>query len=108
MARTLRLVSFSLPGTFPKELVPTPLARFVACCEPGLTKERLMECARARGWSPTWKQLPDWTREGQEAFGFAVTVDGMGVPLVAWMRRTVAVKRSPKGPECDPRQMSLF
>jgi len=108
MATTLQLVSFALPGTFPKELVPTPLARFIASCKPGLTKERLMESVRARDWSPTWKFLPEWTREGEEAFGFGLTVDGIGVPLVAWMRRTEKIARSPNAPEYDPRQMSFF
>lgn len=108
MATTLQLVSFSLPETFPKELLPTALARFIASCEPGLTKQRLMECARQFGWKPSWKPLLDWSREGVEAFGFGLTVDGIGVPLVAWMRRAEEVACSSRTPEYDPRQMSLF
>jgi len=108
MTTTLLLVSFALPPSFPPEAVPEPLAQFVANCVPGLTKRQLIARTGRRGWLPTWKPLPHLKRGEIEAFGFGLTVDGMGIPLIARMRHAKRDVMPARLPERDPRQMSLF
>ncbi|TDA45940.1 hypothetical protein [Burkholderia pyrrocinia] len=108
MANTLQLAAFALPPTFPPELVPEACAQFVRDCVPGLTKRQLLARARARGWMPSWKPLAHLERDGLEAFGFALTVDGCAVPLIARMRRGGRGVQPPRAPKRDPRQLNLF
>ncbi|WP_157765508.1 hypothetical protein [Burkholderia multivorans] len=107
MQSTLRLVDFALPPTFPPELVPKPLAQFVANCVPGLTKQQLIVRTSKCGWRPKWSAIPHLDRNGIEVYGFALTVDGVGVPLIVRMRRGQKAERPPKVPEKDPRQIDL-
>lgn len=108
MTDTLQLAFFALPPTFPPELVPEVCAQFVRDCVPGLTKRQLLARTRARGWRPTWHALPHLTRDGLEAFGFGLTVDGCGVPLIARMRRGGQGVQPAAVPTRDPRQLNLF
>lgn len=108
MADRFELVGFALPPTFPQELVPEAGARFVADCKPGMTKAELMRLTRAFGWRPSWKPEPHLNRDGIDAFGFGLTINGIGIPLIARMRRIEKVARLGRGPSHDPRQLSLF
>ncbi|RQR62880.1 hypothetical protein [Burkholderia sp. Bp9015] len=108
MATTLILVSFALPPSFIPEAVPKPLALFVANCVPGLTKHQLLARTARLGWKPTWEPIPKLKRGDIEAYGFGLTVDGLGVPLIARMRRAAKDVIPVKVPARDPRQMSLF
>ncbi|WP_080419737.1 hypothetical protein [Burkholderia ubonensis] len=108
MTDTLQLAAFALPQTFPPELVPEACAQFVRECVPGLTKRELIARTRARGWRPTWQPLPHLARDELEAFGFGLTVDGCGVPLIARMRRVGQGVQPAPMPERDPRQLNLF
>jgi len=108
MTDTLQLAFFALPPTFPPELVPEACAQFVRDCVPGLTKRQLLARTRALGWRPTWQPLPHLTRDGLEAFGFGLTVDGCGVPLIARMRRVAQGVQLTPHPIRDPRQLNLF
>ncbi|RQR45287.1 hypothetical protein DIE19_35660 [Burkholderia sp. Bp9126] len=49
---------------------------------PGLTKRQLIARTARLGWPPTWRRLPRLQLNEVEAFGFALTVDGMSVPLI--------------------------
>ncbi|MCA8325908.1 MULTISPECIES: hypothetical protein [Burkholderia] len=108
MTDTLQLAFFALPPTFPPELVPEACAQFVRDCVPGLTKRQLLARTRARGWRPTWQALPHLTRDGLEAFGFGLTVDGCAVPLIVRMRRGGQGVQPTPNPIRDPRQLNLF
>ncbi|OXJ22525.1 hypothetical protein CFB82_40430 [Burkholderia sp. HI2714] len=108
MTDTLQLAAFALPPTFPPDLVPEACAQFVRDCVPGLTKRQLLARTRARGWQPSWQPLPHLTRDDLEAFGFSLTVDGCGVPLIARMRRVEQGVEPPSVPERDARQLPLF
>ncbi|WP_175743680.1 hypothetical protein [Burkholderia ambifaria] len=108
MTDNLQLVAFALPPTFPPDLVPEACAQFVRDCVPGLTKRQLLARTRARGWRPSWKPLQHLTRDDLEAFGFGLTVDGCGVPLIARMRRVGQGIEPPPAPVRDSRQLSLF
>ncbi|WP_205182523.1 hypothetical protein [Burkholderia sp. LMG 13014] len=107
MAAKLVLVSFALPSSFPPDLMPAAGAEFVAACLPGLTKQELLARAKRLGWRPSWKPLASREDDGLQAYGFGLTIGGMGVPLIARMRaRTVGRPRKPQ--EQDPRQLRLF
>lgn len=114
MTQSLTLVAFALPPTFPPEFMPDAGKQFVDTCAPGKSRTWLMRRARELGWAPTWKPLPQFDRDGIEAFGFGLTIDGMVVPLIARMQRVARRASLPRVidgsrvPECDPRQMSLF
>ena len=60
------------------------------------------------GWKPMWEPIPKLKRVDIEAYGFGLTIDGVGVPLVARMRRAAKDVLSVKMPERDPRQMSFL
>ena len=104
----LVLVAFALPPLFPPEAVPDAGARFVAACHVGMTKRQLLSKARAAGWRPSWDTLPNLERDGVEAYGFALSIEGTTVPLIARMRRTQAHAKVSRKVERDPRQLSLF
>ncbi|WP_049097539.1 hypothetical protein [Burkholderia cepacia] len=108
MSTTLLLDSFALPPSFPPEFVPMLVARFVADCVPGLTKSELLARTENLGWMPTWRPLPKLKRGDIEAYDFGLTVDGLGVPLVARMRRGSSDVMPATMPVRDPRQLSLF
>lgn len=108
MTHTLQLAAFALPPTFPPELVPEACAQFVRDCVPGLTKRQLLARTRARRWRPTWQALPHLIRDGLEAFGFGLTVDGCVVPLIVRMRRVGQGVQPAVAPIRDPRQLNLF
>lgn len=108
MTDTLQLAAFALPPTFPPELVPKACAQFIRDCLPGLTKHQLLARTRAREWTPTWQPLKHLTRDGLEAFGFSLTVEGFAVPLIARMRRVEEGTRPTPVPARDSRQMTLF
>ncbi|AOK02565.1 hypothetical protein ABWH74_001208 [Burkholderia vietnamiensis] len=105
---TLPLVSFALQPSLPPEWVPKPLAQFVANCVPGLTKRQLLARTARLGWKPSWEPIPKLKRDDIEAYGFGLTIDGVGVPLIARMRIAAKDVMPIKVPERDPRQMSLF
>ncbi|WP_156992238.1 hypothetical protein [Paraburkholderia oxyphila] len=48
------------------------------------------------------------TRDGLEAFGFGLTVDGCVVPLIARIRRVGQGVQPARVPVRDPRQLCLF
>jgi hypothetical protein len=108
MREKLELAAFALPPSFPQEYVPEAVARFVKTCQPGMSKGELLRLTRARGWRPSWKPQAHLNRDGLDAFGFGLTIDGVGVSLIARMRRIEMVARASVGPSHDPRQMSLF
>ncbi|WP_322058462.1 hypothetical protein [Paraburkholderia sp. J63] len=108
MTDSRQLAAFALPPTFPPELVPEACAGFVRDCVPGLTRRQLLARTRARGWAPTWKPLAHLRRDGLEAFGFGLTVDGCVVPLIARMRRVGQGVQPAPVPARDPRQLNLF
>src|SRR6266851_4521577 len=95
----LELVSFGLPPTFPPELMPEAGARFVAECRAGMSQRDLVCLAEGRGWRPSWHALPHM---GEHVFGFGLTIDGCGVPLMVRMRRI----EQPAAPAGE--QASLF
>jgi hypothetical protein len=108
MADMLSLVAFALPPGFPPERVPEPGHDFVRQCVPGLSREQLMARTRRRGWAPRWKRLAHFDRGDVETYDFSLTIDGIGVPLIARMRREARVGQSLTPPERDPRQLCLF
>ncbi|WP_322074714.1 hypothetical protein [Burkholderia cepacia] len=92
-------VSFARPPSFPPEWVPKPLALFVANCVPGLNKRQLLARTARLGWKPMWEPVPKLKRDDIEAYGLGLTIDGVGVPLIARMRRAAKDVLSVKVPE---------
>ena len=107
MAGTLNLVSLELPPTFPPEALPEVVASFVRTCPMGSTQRALISDARRRGWDPSWEPLKELDQVNVKAFGFALVVTGLVIPLIARMTRT-ATKETPNMRERDPRQLELF
>lgn len=108
MAATLELVSFGLPGSFPPDRVPPPLAQYVAASVPGLSKEHLHARMRKLGWRPIWKRMSTFDTPNLTAFEVTLTMSNAVVPLIVRMRKVGAGTRPPAIPERDPRQMALF
>ncbi|KWN65897.1 hypothetical protein [Burkholderia stagnalis] len=100
MTDALQLVASALLPTF-----PPGGAQFMRDCLSGLTKRKWLAHTRARGFAPTWRPL---TRDGLEAFGFGLTVDGCVVPLIARMHRAGESMLLLAVPTRDPRQLSLL
>ncbi|MFA8329363.1 hypothetical protein [Burkholderia ubonensis] len=89
----LQLAAFALLPTLPPELVPEACAQFMRDWVPGLKRRQLLARTRARGWARTLRQLAHLTRDGLEAFGFGLTVDGCVEPLIARSRGEHAAAR---------------
>jgi hypothetical protein len=97
-----RLESFGLPETFPADLMPAAGARFVKDCIKGMDRATLTRMAHDRGFMPTWTQL---AHLGPGVYGFGLTIDRMGEPLMVRMSEGAQVQ------ELDirtPQQQSLF
>ena len=73
-----------------------------------MTRGQLVTRARRRGWRPTWETLSHLNVPDVEVFGFGLTIDGCGVPLLARMRRVRGVVKNLRAPARDERQLTLF
>jgi len=97
-----QLECFGLPDTFPPHMMPEAGAQFVRDCKKGMSRRELMDLARARGFMPTWTRLKQL---GPGVYGFGLTIEGCGVPLMARMREIQSAP-APTAPEQE--QQSLF
>ena len=80
-----RLVCFGLPSSFPLASVPFAAAKFAAeATRRGMNQAELLELAKARGFDPCWKPLPD---HGEGVYGLGLVVDGLVVPFMVRMAR---------------------
>ncbi|VVD30907.1 hypothetical protein [Paraburkholderia dioscoreae] len=96
------LESFGLPETFPADLMPATGAQFIKDCIKGMDRTTLTRIARERGFMPTWKRL---THLGPGVYGFSLTIDRMGVPLMVRMSEAAPEQRLDVR---TPEQQSLF
>jgi hypothetical protein len=85
-----RLESFGLPDTFPVDLMPVAGAQFVKDCVKGMDRAALTRLARDRGFMPTWTRL---AHLGPGVYGFGLTIERMGVPLMVRMSQNVLAQR---------------
>lgn len=72
-------VSFSLPNTFPPHLLPDEVMQFLKNEVVGLKPVEFIMLAEEKGYMPGWQPLPQL---GDNFFGFALTVNGMVIPLI--------------------------
>ena len=72
-------ISFSLPATFPPHMLPDEVIQFLNNEVMGLKPAEFLVLAEEKGYQPLWKPLPNY---GEGFFGFALTVNGMCIPLV--------------------------
>lgn len=72
-------ISFSLPSTFPPELLPDEVVQFLQNEVAGMKPAEFIVLAEEKGYMPLWQPLPQY---GENFFGFALTVNGMAIPLV--------------------------
>lgn len=72
-------ITFNLPPTFPPELLPDEVMLFLKNEVSGLRPAEFIILAEEKGYMPLWQPLPNY---GENFFGFALTVNGMAIPLI--------------------------
>lgn len=80
--KSLKLVSFGLPQTFPNFMLPDEAVQFMEDTQKGMSGTELLDMANMRGFSPQWRQL---LHIGEGVYGLGLNVNGMQVPFMVRM-----------------------
>lgn len=72
-------IKFGLPPTFPPHMLPDEVVQFLNNEVVGLQPAEFVALAEEKGYQPLWKPLPTY---GEGFYGFALTVNGMAIPLI--------------------------
>ena len=82
----MRIIEIGLPETFPDDLVPQQAACFVSEID-GMDLSDAKRLANERGYMPSVKKLTHLLGDN-EIWGFAITVDGLGIPFMVKVEPT--------------------